>query len=198
MVPDRFPLGRLIFFVTGNVHKFDEARKVLAEYSVAVAMLREKASEIQDDDIENIAKVGALDAANRTRLPVIVEDAGLFIECLRGFPGPYSRYVYRTIGKDGILKLLGNREGRRAEFRSVVAFSSPGQTPTCFWGVVEGRIAETIRGSSGFGFDPIFEPSEAPGRTFGEMTADEKNRLSHRARALRRFVEWYRTSCLAS
>ena len=190
-----FPWGRLIFFATGNIHKFNEARKVLAEHSVAVAMLRIEASEIQDDDIENIANVASLDAARRSLLPVIVEDAGLFIDALNGFPGPYSKYAYRTIGKEGVVKLLENCEDRRARFRSVVAFCSPRTVPRCFHGVVEGRITERIRGSSGFGFDPIFEPTEKLGKTFGEMAVEEKNVLSHRACALRSFAEWYKSSC---
>lgn len=187
-----FPWGRLIFFATGNIHKFNEARKVLAEYGIAAAMLKAKVSEIQDDDIENIAKASAMDAVDRSRLPVIVEDAGLFITALNRFPGPYSKYVCLTIGKEGILKLLENREDREAHFRSVVVFSSSGNLTKCFNGVVEGRISEEIRGSSGFGFDPIFEPSENPEKTFGEMTAEEKNRISHRAQALRKFAEWYK------
>ncbi len=187
----KFPWGRLIFFATGNVHKFNEARKVLAEQNVATAMLRIEASEIQDDDIENIAKASALDAGRRSRLPVIVEDAGLFIDALNGFPGPYSKYVYRTVGKEGIIKLLENREDLGARFRSVVVFCGPRMALQCFDGVVEGRIAREFRGSSGFGFDPIFEPIERPGKTFGEMTLEEKNAISHRASALRRFAEWY-------
>jgi XTP/dITP diphosphohydrolase len=190
----KFPWGRLIFFATGNVHKFNEARKVLAEQNVATAMLRIEASEIQDDNIENIAKASALDAGRRSRLPVIVEDAGLFVDALNGFPGPYSKFVYRTLGKKGIIKLLENHEDWGARFRSVVVFCSPRMALQCFDGVVEGRIAQEVRGSSGFGFDPIFEPTERPGRTFGEMALEEKNAISHRARALRRFAEWYRSN----
>jgi XTP/dITP diphosphohydrolase len=189
----KFPWGRLIFFVTGNVHKFNEARRVLAEYDIATAMLKMKTAEIQDDDIKKIARAGALDAANRSHLPVIVEDAGLFVDGLNGFPGPYSKHVYQTIGKEGVLKLLANRRDRSAHFRSAVAFCSPKGFSRCFHGVVEGRIAKKIRGSSGFGFDPIFAPIENQGETFGEMMAEEKNRISHRARALRKFAKWYKS-----
>ncbi len=189
-----FPWGKLVFFATGNIHKFDEARKVLAEYDIATAMLRIKTLEIQDDDTEKIAKASALDAARRSCLPIIVEDAGLFIETLGGFPGPYSAYVQRTIGNKGILKLLLNQMDRKAHFRSVVAFCNPGMSPRYFHGVVEGRVIDEIRGNTGFGFDPIFEPTENPGKTFGEMNAEEKNRISHRARALRQFGEWYKSA----
>lgn len=186
-----FPLGRVAFFVTSNIHKFYEARKVLAEHKVATAMLRVETVEIQDDSIEEVARVCALDAVKKCGLPIIVEDAGLFIEALKGFPGPYSSYVYRTIGTKGILELMKNVEKREAYFHSVVAFSSPDEPPRCFHGKVKGRISREERGRSGFGFDPIFNPSEGDNRTFAEMTTKEKNRYSHRARALRKFVEWY-------
>ena len=99
-------MKKVAFFVTGNVHKFNEARKVLAEYGGATAMLNLEAVEIQDDSLENIAKTSAVDAARKSSLPVFVEDAGLFVKALNGFPGPYSSYVYRTVGNRGILKLM--------------------------------------------------------------------------------------------
>ena len=186
-----FPKGRVAFFVTGNIHKFNEACHVLAEYKVATALLRVKASEIQDDNIENIAKASVMDAVERCRLPIFVEDAGLFIDALNGFPGPYSSYVYRTIGTKGILKLMKEVEKRDAYFHSVVAFCSPKESPKCFHGKVKGKISQEERGNSGFGFDPIFKPSSSPNRTFAEMTTEEKNKFSHRAQTLRKFAEWY-------
>jgi len=186
-----FPRGRLAFFVTGNIHKFNEARIILAEYKVAVAMLKIGAVEIQDDNLESIAKASVTDAAKKCGLPVFVEDAGIFIGALNGFPGPYSSYVYRTIGTKGILKLMKNTAKREAYFQSAVAFSSPEEVPKCFQGKVKGKISMEERGSSGFGFDPIFEPSGGGKKAFAEMTTTEKNKYSHRAKALRNFAEWY-------
>ncbi|RLI41478.1 non-canonical purine NTP pyrophosphatase, RdgB/HAM1 family [Candidatus Bathyarchaeota archaeon] len=184
-------MGKVAFFVTSNLHKFNEARLILAEHKVATALLRVKTVEVQDDSIENIAKASALDAVKKCRLPIIVEDAGLFVEALNGFPGPYSSYVYRTIGIKGILKLMENVEKRDAYFQSVVAFCSPEEPPRCFHGKVKGKISLEERGSSGFGFDPIFEPLASRNKTFAEMAMIEKNKYSHRAQALRKFVEWY-------
>lgn len=186
-----FPRGRVVFFVTGNIHKFNEARHVLAEYKVVTALLKVKAIEIQDDTIEGIAQASAMDAVNKCSLPLITEDAGLFIEALNGFPGPYSSYVHRTIGNRGVLKLMEGVEGREAHFQSVVAYCSPGEAPKCFHGRAEGKISQEERGVLGFGFDPIFEPSGGQGKTFAEMAMTEKNRYSHRAQALRKFVQWY-------
>jgi len=184
---------KVAFFVTGNVHKFNEARKILAEYYVATAMLNLEAIEIQDDNVQNIAKASAVDAVKKSNLPVFVEDAGLFVKALNGFPGPYSSYVFRTVGVKGILKLMQNERKRDAYFLSVVAFSNLQELlePKCFQGMIEGKIAYEERGKQGFGFDPVFEPSGGNGRTFAEMTTSEKNRYSHRAQALRKFAKWY-------
>jgi XTP/dITP diphosphohydrolase len=186
-----FPRGKVAYFVTSNIHKFQEARQVLSEYKLATAKLKVEAVEIQDDSLENIAKFSALDAVKNCGLPVFVEDAGLFVEALKGFPGPYSKYVYNTVGLKGILKLMKNVENRSAYFMSVVAFATPEEQPTCFVGKVEGTISLQERGTKGFGYDPIFVPIERKGRTFAEMTTTEKNMLSHRAGALRKFAEWY-------
>ena len=89
--PTVFPRGKVAYFVTSNIHKFQEARRLLAEHKIATAMLRVEAVEIQDDSLENIAKYSALDAVKNCGLPIFVEDAGLFVEALDGFPGPYSK-----------------------------------------------------------------------------------------------------------
>ena len=190
-VSANFPRGRVAFFVTSNLHKFNEARQVFSEYKVATAMLKIEAIEIQDDNLKNIAKASAVDAVKNCGFHIIVEDAGLFIEALNGFPGPYSSYVYRTIGTRGILKLMENVDKRDAYFQSVVAFSSQEEAPKCFHGKANGKISRKEVGSSGFGFDPIFEASGCGKRTFAEMETSEKNEHSHRAEALQKFAKWY-------
>lgn len=185
--------GRIIFLATGNFHKFNETRRVLAEYDVASAMLRVKAIEIQSDSLEEIAKASVIDAFNRCHLPVIVEDAGLFVDALKGFPGPYAAYVYKTISNPGLIKLMKNVKDRRATFRSVIAYHDGQGEPVCFEGEAVGRIAhDEIWGklNTGFGFDPIFQPMGSE-KTFAEMTIEEKNGFSHRANAVRKFAKWY-------
>jgi len=183
---------KVVFLVTGNVHKFIEARLTLSEFGLSTAMLNVETIEIQADKIEDIAIASALDAVKKYRLPIIVEDAGLFIEALNGFPGPYSSYAFRTLGTSGILRLMSNENERIAFFESSVAFCSPKiKLPKCFNGKIEGKIAQRIKGSQGFGFDPIFRPEKNGEKTFGEMSIVEKNECSHRAEALRRFADWY-------
>jgi XTP/dITP diphosphohydrolase len=186
--------GRVVFFATNNINKFNEARKVLGEYGIAAGMLRVKNLEVQSDSLEEIARASVADAFERCHLPIIVEDAGLFIEALSGFPGPYAAYVYKTIGNDGLLKLMRDIENRKARFQSVITYlSAKTGSPICFGGEVAGEIVEEERRKdreSGFGFDPIFKPVNSA-RTFAEMDTAEKNKCSHRARALRKFAEWY-------
>jgi XTP/dITP diphosphohydrolase len=184
---------KLVFFVTTNIHKFKEAREILTKQGIAIAMIKMKAIEIQEEDLEEIAKASVLDATKKCRLPVIVEDAGLFIKSLNGFPGPYSSYVYKTLGVEGVLKLMENVGDKEAEFRSVVAYCEPKTNILkTFCGRVKGRITEKPSGSSGFGFDPIFQPLETSDqKTFAEMSIEEKNQYSHRAKALNAFAEWF-------
>jgi len=186
--------GKIVFFATNNVNKFNEARGVLAVYKIAVGMLRIKALEIQSDNLEEIAETSVVDSFQRCNLPLIVEDAGLFIETLNGFPGPYSAYVYKTIGNTGLLKLMENLKNRKAKFHSLIAYCSTElKTPICFKGEAVGKITEEEgrnNTNSGFGFDPIFKPAKN-NKTFAEMTVKEKNKYSHRAQALRKFAKWY-------
>lgn len=185
--------GKVAFFVTGNIHKFHEARTELRKHNISLGMLNIDTVEVQNDDLREIAKTSASDAARNTNMPVFVEDAGLFINALNGFPGPYSSFVYLTLGTKGILRLMTESDRRTAYFYSVVAFCNPDENaePICFEGKVNGRIARREKGTNGFGFDPIFEPDTEPGIVFAQMTTEEKNKYSHRARALKKFAEWY-------
>ena len=188
--------GRIIFFATNNVNKFNEARRVLGEYKIAVGMLRVKTLEIQSDSLEEIAKSSVIEAYEKCHLPIIIEDAGLFVDALNGFPGPYAAYVYKTIGNKGLLQLMENVENRKARFRSIIAYHSVKvKSPVCFDGEVLGEITEEkrrISEQSGFGFDPVFKPARSS-RTFAEMNVTEKNRYSHRAKAISKFAEWYKS-----
>jgi len=188
--------GKVIFFATNNIHKFNEARKVLSDQGLAAGMLRVKAVEIQNDKLSEIASASAVDAFKRCHLPVIVEDAGLFVEALNGFPGPYSAYVYKTLGNAGLLKLMENVKCRTAKFQSAIAYCDNVSSSTvCFEGESFGEITtEERKGNvrSSFGFDPIFQPWGSA-QTFAEMTIEEKNDFSHRAEAICKFVEWYKT-----
>jgi XTP/dITP diphosphohydrolase len=187
--------GKVVFFATGNVNKFNEARRILGGYGVAVGMLKLKGDEIQSDSLQEIAEKSVLNAYRKSGMPIFVEDAGLFIDSLTGFPGPYAAYVYKTIHNSGILKLMENVKDRSATFRSVISYCDDKTVcqSVSFQGESRGEITTTERkaqGKSGFGFDPIFQPAGST-KTFAEMIIAEKNGYSHRADAIHKFAKWY-------
>ncbi|MDP2846552.1 MAG: XTP/dITP diphosphatase [Candidatus Methanoperedens sp.] len=178
---------RKIIFVTGNAHKVKEANDILSPLGITVEQNNCGYPELQEDNLEAIAKFGARWAADKLNCEVMVDDSGLFIGALGGFPGPYSTYVFDTLGNERILKLMGNEKNMSAVFKCVIGYCRPGEDALVFSGEVAGVIAKEIRGSAGFGYDPIFE---VDGATFGEMKEEKKNRLSHRYRALVMFAQW--------
>jgi XTP/dITP diphosphohydrolase len=188
--------GRVVFFATGNIHKFNEVRSILTGLDIAVGMLRMKGEEIQSSSLVEIAQTSARGAFKRCGLPVIVEDAGLFIDAVNGFPGPYAAYAYETIGNKGLLKLMERVKNRKARFQSAIVYcDSEAEAPVVFEGEACGKItAEEHLGNGklGFGFDPIFQPDRSA-KTFAEMTLEEKNCFSHRAKAMREFAKWYKS-----
>jgi XTP/dITP diphosphohydrolase len=181
-----------VFFVTGNLHKFNEACQVFRAFGISTILVKKlNVVETQADDLEEIAERSVREAVRKCNLPVFVEDAGLFIEALSGFPGPYSSYVFRTIGNKTILRLMQGLRNRKAFFKSAIAYSAPEMhRAIIFVGRINGEIIGEERGNHGFGFDPIFRPNFSS-KSFAEMALDEKNQHSHRAVALRKFAEWY-------
>ena len=182
---------RTVYFATGNRGKYIEAVRIASAHGVALKHLRLQKQEIQSEHITDIASFAATHAAASTLKAVVAEDAGLFVKGLSGFPGPYSSYVFDTLGLRGILRLMQNMRNREALFQAAVAYCEPRKRPTCFTGIVGGTLARRPRGSHGFGFDPIFIPKEGDGRTFAEMSTNEKNLCSHRARAFSKFCRWF-------
>jgi len=179
--------------VTTNKGKAEEFSSIFSKYGLRFRVEHMRTPEIQSENLEEIAGHSVMYAYKTLREPVMVEDAGLFIDALNGFPGPYSSYVYRTLGVSGILRLMDGVVDREADFISVVAFYSPFTGLRIFGGKTEGLIAEEPKGVSGFGFDPIFIPREGDGRTYAEMSVEEKSRVSHRGKAARKFAEWVKT-----
>lgn len=173
----------MIYFVTSNKGKYAEAEAIFSD------LLQRNIgyTEIQADTLEEVAAFGMKEVALRLKGPVMLEDAGLFIEALQGFPGVYSAYVQKTIGNAGILKLMQGMQNRNAYFKSVVAYSEPDMEPVMFSGEVHGQIGIEARGIKGFGYDPIFY---VDGVSLGEMEISEKNQISHRARSMRVLESW--------
>jgi XTP/dITP diphosphohydrolase len=178
---------KTITFVSTNENKFFEVKSILSSWNISIEFTKISLVEIQSDSLEEIAREKVNTAFEKVRSPVIIEDDGLFIDSLKGFPGQYSSFVFQTIGNDGILKLLAGSAKRSAYFRSVIAFSD-GITPSISEGIVEGKISSRIT-EGGWGYDPIFVP-EGINLTFAELDKT-KHRYSHRKKALEKFAQWY-------
>ncbi|MCK8518743.1 RdgB/HAM1 family non-canonical purine NTP pyrophosphatase [Methanoculleus sp. 7T] len=170
--------------VTSNANK---AREVAAYFTgvLEVEHVPLECPEFRHADVGEIARGKAAYAYEALARPLIVDDTGLFIDALGGFPGPYAAYVQDTIGNAGVLKLMEGVEDRSAHFETAVAFAREDGI-RIFRGVLPGTIVAP-RGSGGFGYDPIFAYE---GRTLAEMPLAEKSRISHRARALEAFRAW--------
>jgi non-canonical purine NTP pyrophosphatase (RdgB/HAM1 family) len=168
-----------LVFVTSNDGKLREAEAVLGRTLDHRAL---DLPEIQSLDLEEVVRAKAASAWEALGRPVLVEDTALELAGLGGFPGPLVRWLLTSVGPEGICRIANS-------------FSNPGATARCLTcatdgtsevlgeGVVDGMIAEAPRGPGGFGWDSTFIPSGSGGRTYGEMSDDEKNLISHRRRA---------------
>lgn len=179
-----------IYFITGNRNKFREGAAILEKYGIRLKMYRANKVEIQSSSLKRIVRYAV--QSIRLDKPFIVEDAGLFIKSLNGFPGPYSKYIYKTIGLYGVLKLMENALDREAYFKSVIGYYEPNGLIKFFEGRVYGNISYKIRGKYGFGYDPIFIPRGLD-KTFGEIPIYLKNRYSHRGKAFRKLGRWLKS-----
>jgi len=172
--------------VTGNPHKAGEVAAFFAG-KVEIEHVSLEIPEYRDDEVGPIAREKARYAYETLNRPLIVDDTGFMIDALAGFPGPYAAYVFRTLGNEGILRLLEGAPDRSAHFITVIAYADRDGI-RLFEGRLDGTVTTEPRGSGGFGYDPIFAAGD---RTLAELPLAEKNRFSHRARALAAFREWY-------
>jgi len=183
-----------IYFVTGNNSKFNEIQKLFQKEDISYELKQNtiKATEIQAANIKEVAISKLNSIRGKINSSFFIEDAGFFVDApLNGFPGVYSKYVLNTIGNQGILDLLRDCNDTKAHFKAVIAlYFQPLNETLIFEGIVEGVIAKNIRGSRGFGFDPIFIPKEFPNRTFAELTTEEKNTVSHRGKAWKKMFDF--------
>jgi XTP/dITP diphosphohydrolase len=189
---DAPPPGRLLLATT-NPHKLDEFRALLAQAPFTLIDPRPlgldlDVAETGSTFAENAA-IKALAWARASGMLALADDSGLEIDALGGEPGLYSaRWAgadvpYDVRNRTLLARLEGMPPARRtARYRCAIAVADPERVRVVVEGVVEGRIADALRGTNGFGYDPIFEVPEL-GRTFGEMPAAAKHRISHRARA---------------
>nr|KIR50377.1 inosine triphosphate pyrophosphatase [Cryptococcus bacillisporus CA1280] len=178
-------------FVTGNANKLREVKAILAagDSGIEVTSQSVDVPELQGTTQEiAIAKCKA--AAEKLGTACVTEDTALCFEALNGLPGPYIKDFLTNIGHEGLNTLLNGFPTTRATALCTFAYSSgPSEEPILFEGRTEGNIVPA-RGSKIFGWDPIFQPLEGGGRTYAEMDGEEKNKISHRYRALEKLREY--------
>ena len=185
-----------IIFATNNAHKLDEVRQVVGD-KFSLVSLRECGivEDIPENEptLEGNALAKARYIYARTGADCFADDTGLEVDALGGEPGVRSAR-YATDGHDDeankrlLLERLKGVENRAAQFRTAVALIMGGKE-YLFEGIVRGRIATEQHGEGGFGYDPLFVP-EGYDRTFAQMSAEEKNAISHRGRAVRKLAEF--------
>ena len=176
-----------LFFVSSNLHKFEEAYRILSNLGLEISLFETKLEEIQSNSLSEIATRKALDAYSKVQKPVIIEDDGLFIDSLNGFPGPYSSYAYDTIGNKGIMSLLENIESRNAKFVAIIAYCNGVDDIQLFESSIPGKISLSIE-EGGWGYDPIFIP-DGESKTFANVS--DKDKFSHRSASLKKFSDWF-------
>ncbi|MDO7845307.1 RdgB/HAM1 family non-canonical purine NTP pyrophosphatase [Hymenobacter sp. M29] len=186
------PAPTQLCFASNNAHKLDEIRPLLPAglslLSLADIGCHEELPETQDT-LEGNARQKAEYVRQHYGVDCFADDTGLEVTALGGAPGVYSaRYAGpQRLAEDNVAKLLQELQDapdRSARFRTVVALARADGRTHEFAGEVLGHISEEGRGAGGFGYDPVFVPTEGDGRTFAEMSGTEKNRISHRARAV--------------
>jgi len=173
--------------ITSNPGKLREFEAALRPLGFEVRHRPEEVDEIQADTLEEVVLACLTELRERKLTNFVLDDSGLFIDALKGFPGVYSAYALRTLGCDGVLRLLEGQEDRRAHFECCIGCSLERIGSFTAQARCDGIIAQSPSGSRGFGFDPIFYP-EGRTITFGEMGLEEKNEISHRGRAIKSFV----------
>ena len=192
------PTPSQLCFASNNAHKLDEIRPLLPPgltlLSLADIGCAEELPETQDT-LEGNARQKAEYVFQHYGVACFADDTGLEVTALHGEPGVYSaRYAGpQRRAEDNVAKLVQELRGaadRSALFRTVVALASADGTIREFDGEVSGTITEAARGAGGFGYDPVFVPTEGDGRTFAEMSGTEKNRISHRARAVSKLLAY--------
>jgi len=176
-------------FVTSNKAKATDTQKILG---FPIIIKEAELDEIQELDLEKVATHKVLQAYDKFKVPVFIDDVGFYIKVWNNFPGPFIKWILKAGGGSAslILKMLEGVKQREATAKLAVAYHD-GKKIHIFLGEIKGTVANRIRAGNnfGFGWDSIFIP-DGFDKTFGEMTFEEKNSISHRRKALDKFKNY--------
>lgn len=188
-----------IVLATNNKHKLEEVRAFLAPHHMVVyglhdLNLRPKEAEENGSNYFENALIKAKEVTKLTDLPIIADDSGLEIKALNNEPGLHSARYAESLGGHAnaiqeILRRLKDKDNRKARFVCDIVLINDGDRPLLFEGIAEGEIAEAPIGEGGFGYDPVFHSYEA-NKMFSELTQEEKNKVSHRGKALLKLLTY--------
>lgn len=184
MLPEAMQLLANTVLVTGNPGKLAESRRLCgAELGIVQLDL----PEIQSLDIHEVLQAKAENAFARLSRPLVVEETGLELVALNGFPGALVKWVLACVGAEGIARMGLAFGDSRATARCALLYRDS-QRMVSAEGAVSGHLVLPARGQEGFGWDPVFQP-DSHEQTFAEMSGEQKDRISHRGNAWRQLVE---------
>ena len=187
-----------ILLASANPHKIEELEQILIPLGITLKSARDYPDGEEVDEDQPSLEGNALKKARywhqKTGLPSLSDDTGLEVDALSGAPGVHSaRYAGNNASylqnTEKLLSEMNGQKNRSAQFRTVIAFVDGKGREHLFEGVCRGTIISEPRGDKGFGYDPVFVP-DGYERTFAELSSEEKNLISHRGRALKKFVEF--------
>jgi len=176
--------NNMIYFITSNPNKFKEVKLVMPN----IERLDIDLPEIQEIDAKKIVKSKLLEALNHKAGEFIVEDTSLYLNCLKGLPGPFIKWFLKTIGNNGLAEIAEKLGDNVAEAKTIIGYAKNRDEIYFFEGAIKGTIVKP-RGESNFSWDPIFLPNGYE-KTFAEMRREEKNEISMRRKALNKLSKF--------
>jgi len=177
-----------IQFITGNENKFKEAQQIIP----GLVQLNIDLPEIQEIDAYEVIKIKLVEARKHQKGIFVVEDTSLYLDCLNGLPGPLIKWFEKTIGNDGLYDIAKKYHNYGAQAKTIVGYSDECGNVEFFEGILDGKIVAPV-GKNDFGWSPIFQLNKI-GKTFAQMSAEEKNAISMRQIAFEKLNNFIKNS----
>ena len=174
-----------LYFITGNKNKFNEAKEIIED----IEQIDFDLPETQDIDAKKIIETKLEEAIKNNKGRFFCEDTSLYINCLKGLPGPLIKWFLKTLGNKGIYDLIEKDKNKSAIAKTIIGYADT-KNIIFFEGEIKGEIVKP-RGETNFGWDPLFQP-QGYNKTFAEMNFEEKNKISMRKQALIKLKNYLR------
>lgn len=174
----------MIYFITSNKYKFKEAKEILSD----IEQLEIDLFEIQEETPQKIVEHKLKEALKYHQGPLVVDDVSLELESLKGFPGPYVKWMEKQVGVDSVYRVAKKLGSTKAVAKTILGLAIDENNIKFFEGEMEGELV-LPKGDNGFGFDLIFKPKGFK-KTFAQLSTKEKNAISHRGKAFKKLKEY--------